>query len=64
MWRQTITKNKKTKVESKKWKVSAVIKDKKVEDISVDIKEKIIYSKNNKFILKHLIIIPLLSKII
>ena len=47
-----MTKNKKTKVESKKSKVSAEIKDKKVEDISVDIKEKIIYSKYNKFIFK------------
>ena len=47
-----MAKNKKTKVESKKSKVSAEIKDKKVEDISVDIKEKIIYSKYNKFIFK------------
>ena len=56
-----MAKNKKTKVESKKSKVSAEIKDKKVsaeikdkkvEDISVDTKEKIIYSKFNKFIFK------------
>ena len=56
-----MAKNKKTKVESKKLKVSAEIKDKKVspeikdkkvEDILVDTKEKIIYSKFNKFIFK------------